>query len=145
MVAPGRLEAGERSSALVELVDIYPTLVTLAGLDAPNTPIEGADLLPILEGRAPQRQEAFSQSWSAAHLVRPERRGMQVMGYTIRTARYRYTEWNRGAEGVELYDYEVDPHEYRNLAGDATYAEIQKDLAFRLNAKLGAIVPNRVD
>ena len=145
MVAPGRLEAGERSSALVELVDIYPTLVTLAGLDAPNTPIEGADLFPILEGRAPQRQEAFSQSWSAAHLVRPERRGMQVMGYTIRTARYRYTEWSRGAEGVELYDYEVDPHEYRNLAGDATYAEIQKDLAFRLNAKLGAIVPNRVD
>lgn len=145
MAAPGQLGAGVKSDTLVELVDLYPTLVALAGLDEPETPIEGRDLLPVLAGRESALEFAFSQSWSAAHLIRPERRGMQVMGDTIRTARYRYTEWSRGAEGVELYDYQVDPLEYRNLAGDASYAEIQKKLASRLNAKLGSIGSNRAD
>lgn len=139
MVAPGQLEAGGRSDKLVELVDLYPTLVALAGLDAPDSPIEGLNLLPVLSGQAPARQFAFSQSWSAAHLVRPERRGMKVMGYTIRTDRYRYTEWSRGREGVELYDYQEDPFEYINLAGDESHVTIQKDLAARLNEKLRSI------
>lgn len=145
LAAPGRIAAGSRSDALVELVDIYPTLVALAGLDAPGTHIEGADLLPLLDGGGQQRQEAFSQSWSAAHLVRPERRGMQVMGYSIRTDRYRYTEWSRGAEGVELYDYQDDPLEYRNLAGDESYTAIQKDLAARLNERFESIGSSRLD
>jgi iduronate 2-sulfatase len=145
IAAPGRLEAGMKSDTLIELVDLYPTLAALAGLDQPETPIEGRDLLPVLAGREPALEFALSQSWSAAHLIRPERRGMQVMGYTIRTARYRYTEWSRGAEGVELYDYQVDPLEYRNLAGDASYAVIQKKLASRLNAKLGSIGSSRAD
>lgn len=145
LAAPGRISAGSRSDALVELVDIYPTLVALAGLDAPDTRIEGVNLLPVLDGSVEQRQEAFSQSWSAAHLVRPERRGMQVMGYSIRTDRYRYTEWSRGAEGVEMYDYQEDPLEYRNLAGDESYAGVQKDLAARLNARLESIGSGRLD
>jgi arylsulfatase A-like enzyme len=145
MVAPGQLEAGERSHALVELVDIYPTLVALAGLAEPDSPLEGHNLLPVLSGKAPPREFAFSQSWSAAHLVRPERRGMQVMGYTIRTDRYRYTEWSRGKEGFELYDYQEDPLEYRNLAGDASYAAIRYELASRLNEKLISIGSGRQD
>lgn len=145
LAAPGRIPAGSRSDALVELTDIYPTLVALAGLEAPNSPMEGMNLLPVLEERGPQRAEAFSQSWSAAHLVRPERRDMQVMGYTIRTERYRYTEWSRGAEGVELYDYRDDPLELRNLAGNESVTMIQKDLAARLDAKLESIGSNRSD
>lgn len=143
--APGQLEPGTESVALVELTDIYPTLVALAGLDDPDSPIEGMDLLPVLGGSSPPREAAFSQSWSAAHLVRPERRGMRVMGYSIRTERYRYTEWNRGLEGVELYDYRDDPREYRNLAGDEAYAVIQNDLASLLNAKLGSISSKNPD
>ena len=139
LVAPGRIAEGSRSDALVELTDIYPTLVTLAGLEDPKTPIEGMNLLPVLQGSGPRREAAFSQSWSAAHLVRPERRGMQVMGYTVRTDRYRYTEWSRGTEGAELYDYQADPFEYRNLAGEASYAEVETRLAALLDAKLSSL------
>ena len=96
LVAPESIPEDSRSDTLVELTDIYPTLVALAGLDDPDTPIEGINLLPVLAGSGSPREAAFSQSWSAAHLVRPERRGMQVMGYSIRTNRYRYTEWSRG-------------------------------------------------
>ena len=145
LVAPNRLPGGIRSDVLVELTDIYPTLVALSGLDEPDTPIEGMNLLPVLEGNAPSRKAAFSQSWSAAHLVRPERRGMEVMGYTIRTDRYRYTEWSRGKEGIELYDYQEDPFEYLNLAGNASYAAIQGDLASRLDEKLLSIGSGRPD
>lgn len=139
LVAPGRIAGGSRSDALVELTDIYPTLVALAGLESPNTPIEGMNLLPVLKGSGPGREAAFSQSWSAAHLVRPERRGMQVMGYSVRTDRYRYTEWSRGKEGVELYDYRTDPLEYRNLAGDEAHAAVRESLAALLHAKLNSI------
>ena len=68
---------------------------------------------------------------------------MQVMGYTIRTDRYRYTEWSRGSEGIELYDYHIDPFEYRNLAGQESHARIQKSLAILLDAKLGSIEQTR--
>jgi arylsulfatase A-like enzyme len=139
LVAPDSISEDSRSDTLVELTDIYPTLVALAGLDDPDTPIEGINLLPVLAGSGSPREAAFSQSWSAAHLVRPERRGMQVMGYSIRTNRYRYTEWSRGKEGVELYDYQTDPLEYRNLAGDESHAGIQKNLASLLDAKLKSI------
>ena len=139
VAAPGRLEAGTRSLRLVELVDLYPTLVALAGLGAPDSPLEGRSLLPVLEGREPGRLSALTQSWSAAQWVRPERRGKDIMGYTIRTDRYRYTEWARGAEGVELYDYLVDPLEYRNRAGEVDYAAVQAELAALLERRLAAI------
>jgi len=142
LVAPGHLDAGVHSDRVVELTDIYPTLVSLAGLVEPKTPIEGQNLLPVLSGQAPPREYAFSQSWSAAYLVRPERRGLEVMGYTIRTDRYRYTEWSRGAEGVELYDYETDPLEFRNLAGEDSHAAVQKRMAGLLEQKLQSIGDN---
>jgi uncharacterized sulfatase len=50
------------------------------------------------------------------------------MGRTVRTERYRYTEWNEGKAGVQLFDYEKDPAELTNLAGHPEYAEIQKQL-----------------
>ena len=139
LAAPGLLPQGLGTMSLVELVDLYPTLVTLAGLDSPSSPLEGRDLLPVLEGRDPGRASALSQSWSAAAWVRPEWRGRDIMGYTIRTDRYRYTEWARGAEGVELYDYETDPLEYQNLAGDSSHAGLQKRLAELLDQRLRSI------
>jgi iduronate 2-sulfatase len=139
MVAPRQLNAGTRSDALVELVDIYPTLVSLAGLDRPESRLEGMDLQAVLAGREAPRRAAFSQSWSAAHLVRPERRGMEIMGYTIRTDRYRYTEWAGGKEGVELYDYLVDPNEVQNLALNTEYGVIVSEMQTTLQAKLQTI------
>ena len=46
-----------------------------------------------------------------------------MRGYSIRTPRYRYTQWGDGEHGVELYDYETDPVEYTNLSRDPNHAE----------------------
>jgi uncharacterized sulfatase len=45
------------------------------------------------------------------------------MGRSVRTERWRYTEWDEGRKGVELYDHDKDPHEYRNLANNPAYAK----------------------
>jgi arylsulfatase A-like enzyme len=139
VAAPRHLPAGLSADLLAEMVDIYPTLVALAGLPAPASPLEGRDLRAIVEGRAPARDSALSQSWSAAHLTRPERRGLEIMGYSIRTDRYRYTEWGGGADGVELYDYRADPLEYRNLAGEPQFDALVADLQALLRSRLTAI------
>ena len=44
------------------------------------------------------------------------------MGRSVRTQRYRYTEWDDGKKGAQLFDYEVDPHELKNLADDPKHA-----------------------
>ena len=134
-----RIAADSRLLSVVELVDVYPTLVALAGLEPPKTPIMGRNLLPAIDGNEAGRMSALSQSRSMAHLVRPERRGMNIMGYTLRTDRYRYTEWSRGEEGVELYDYVVDPLEYSNLASDPAYAAVQDQLRALLDSRLDTI------
>lgn len=55
--------------------------------------------------------------------MHPEMRDRNVMGYSIRTHRFRYTEWDGGDAGAELYDYEVDPMEITNLVADPIYAD----------------------
>jgi hypothetical protein len=58
-------------------------------------------------------------------------RGQKVMGYSIRTERYRYTEWNDGKEGEELYDYQTDPKELKNIAKES---KMKAELQTRLRA-----------
>jgi arylsulfatase A-like enzyme len=105
-------------------VDIYPTLSELAGLDAPEH-LEGTSLVPLLE--APSRE------WKRAAFSQYPRRGT-VMGYSMRTDRYRYTEWQaeRGAGEVvarELYDHREDPAENVNLAGREEHAKLVAQLS----------------
>jgi arylsulfatase A-like enzyme len=138
MVAPGRFEAGLRSDALVELVDIYPTLVALAGLPQPESPLAGMDLAAVLAGSEAPREAALSQSWSAAYLTRPEWRGREIMGYSIRTLRYRFTEWGGGEHGIELYDYLEDPTELDNLAGKSGYENMSRQMKLLLDTRLKA-------
>ena len=54
------------------------------------------------------------------------------MGYSVRTERYRYTEWDGGAKGAQLFDYQTDPLELTNLAADPKHAEIAADLKKRI-------------
>ena len=135
MVAPRQLTPGSRSDALVELIDIYPTLVSLAGLDEPRSDLQGTNLQAILAGENAPRSAAISQSWSIAHLVRPERRGLEIMGYSIRTNRYRYTEWAGGEEGIELYDYHTDPSEFQNLAMHPEYLHLVDQMKLLMQEK----------
>jgi uncharacterized sulfatase len=103
--APG-MAAGKGCGGTVELVDVYPTLAGLCGLPAPRE-IDGESFAPLL------RDPAASWDHPAYTFIR---RG-KVMGASVRTERYRYTEWDRGA--AELYDHQTDPRESRNLAADA--------------------------
>jgi len=139
LVAPGQFKPGLKSATLTELIDIYPTLVALAGLDKPGSKLEGKNLQAILHGQQAPRKTALSQSWSAAHLTRPERRKMKIMGYSIRTDQYRYTEWAGGKEGVELYDYQSDPDEFQNQVMSEEYQHIARQMKSLLNDKLQQI------
>lgn len=107
IVAPGVKPAA--SSAPIESVDLYPTLSALAGLPAPSG-LDGVDQGPALRGGAAPRD----------HIIHVYPRG-ERLGRAIRTARYRLVEWKKiGAPAdtadFELYDYQEDPQETRNLA-----------------------------
>jgi uncharacterized sulfatase len=108
---------GQRCSRTVELIDLYPTLADLCGLPLPAH-LEGRSLRPLLDD--PNAQ------WDKAAYTQVTRG--KGMGRTVRTERYRYTEWSEGKAGVQLFDYEKDPAELTNLAGRPEYAEIQKQL-----------------
>ena len=112
--------AGQRTDSLTELLDIYPTLADLCELDPPEN-LAGKSLKPILlDPSATVRQAALTQHPRPAY---PEPNTTpEAMGYSIRTARYRYTQWRNFDSGdviaEELYDHDIDPQETDNIAGD---------------------------
>jgi arylsulfatase A-like enzyme len=121
--------AGRRSRALVELVDLFPTLCDVTGLDPPEH-LEGTSMRPLLEDPGLEwKRAAFSQF---------PRAGGSVMGRSIRTDRYRYTEWRRVKDdellAAELYDHESDSAENLNVAGEPANAAVVKRLSAMLKA-----------
>ena len=134
VAAPGK-RSGLVSPRLVELVDVYPTLSALCGLTSP-TSLEGTSFVPLLDEPArPWKQAALTvvsrgTNIDATHSLDPTK-----MGRTIVTDRWRYTEWDQGKQGVELYDHDADPHEMKNLAADPKYAATAADLKKRLRTK----------
>ena len=122
MSVPG--QPPDRTDALVELVDIYPTLCDACELPIPSE-LEGLSLMPVIEEPTrPWKTAAFSQ------LVR---------GYSIRTERYRYTKW--GNRGHQLYDHNTDPDETVNLARFSENKELIADLSEQLQAGWRAALP----
>jgi uncharacterized sulfatase len=117
IIAPGAKGNGKPSPRTVEFVDLYPTLADLAGLTPPKN-LAGVSLRPLLnDPSAKWDKPAFTQVW----------RG-QFAGHSVRTARYRYTEWDHGQKGAQLYDYQTDPQEYHNLVNDPAYAATVAEL-----------------
>ena len=109
---PGAKGNGTVCTRIVEFVDIYPTLTDLADLKSPSG-LEGRSLKPLLQNPlAEWNGTAITQVLRPAdkRLVKP------VMGRSIRTARWRYSDWAEGQAGVELYDHASDPLEFNNLA-----------------------------
>lgn len=126
----------KRTGALTENVDIFPTLCDLCDLPLPAH-LEGVSLTPLFENpRRPWKTAAFSQY----------PRGGEIMGYSMRTDRHRYTEWRDRATGLvrdrELYDHRSDPQENANLAASASSASIVEDLSRTLRRGWAAARPH---
>jgi len=126
---------GESTQALTELIDLYPTLAELAGIEEDLSPqLEGVNIAPVLEDPSlsvkdfalTQHQQPFYGS----------AKNWQAMGYSLRTDRWRYTEWrslkDQSVMARELYDHDNDPQETRNLAGDENHLQEITSLAKRL-------------
>lgn len=121
--APGfEKAAGKKAQGLVELVDLYPTLLDLTGLkDKAPANLDGISLRPLLDN--------------------PDSKGKKKLAYTvtrssgesIRTDRYRYNRW--GEEGEELYDHQTDPKEFTNLVGMEQHSDTLKRMRALLEAK----------
>lgn len=124
---PGMKTAGQRTKALVELVDLYPTLAQLCDLPLPKH-LEGTSFAPLLKNP--------DQEWKKAAFSQYLRTGKPPhTGRSLRTDRWRYTEWHdlkQKPAGQELYDELNDPQETTNLAGDPQYTEITKELSKQL-------------
>ncbi len=123
---PGQKAQGAKSDALVEFVDIYPTLCDACGVKKPDA-LEGTSMVPLTDkpGR-PWKKAAFSQY---PRYIKGQGRGM---GHSLRTERYRIVEWaakGKPVKDTELYDYKTDPEETENLAGKPEHAETVKELS----------------
>ena len=126
---PGMRTAGKHTGALVEFVDIYPTLAELAGLPLPKH-LEGVSFKPLLEDA--------ERTWKTAAFSEYPRGAATkgLMGYTMRTDRYRFTKWvgrkdHTKVDATELYDHQTDPQENTNIANDPA----NKELVEKLNAQ----------
>jgi iduronate 2-sulfatase len=141
---PGMRSAGRKCSRLVEFVDIYPTLCEACGIEPPAN-LEGTSMLPLLERPdRPWKKAAFSQFPRPY----PPRDDWTAMGYTMRTPRYRYTEWfdrKKTLLARELYDYEIAPTETVNLANRAERVALREKFSRQLHAGWRAALPVQGD
>ncbi|NLT70827.1 MAG: sulfatase [Verrucomicrobiaceae bacterium] len=154
IVAPGAGQ-GTVVEEPVSHIDLYPTLTGLAGVKAPAN-LQGQDLTPLLRDPA-----AKGRGWALTQVVRgrggkagkagakskagaakgPVDGGGRFFGYSLRTPRYRYTEWDEGGRGRELYDHETDPGELVNLAEQAEHAATVAELSEVLREAAAATYP----
>lgn len=126
LTVPGMKQAGAKTRGLVEFVDIYPTLCELANLPLPAH-LEGTSFKPLLDD--PEKlwkRAAFSQ------YPRKTPDG-NLMGYSMRTDRYRFTAWTDRDDSsqildTELYDHAVDPQENVNIARQPESQSLVKEL-----------------
>ena len=123
----GQFQQGARSGALVELIDIVPILLELAGLDVPKD-VQGQSILPILTGEAAAGgHREFVRCEYRDALDMPNRSHADM----IFDGRHKLTVYHGTGVG-ELFDLEEDPHEFDNLWDVAEVAEIKQELLIRL-------------
>lgn len=114
---------GKSTQHMCELVDLYPTVSSLCNLKPPNY-LQGQSMVPVLK-------DVETDLWKKDTVFTVSTRE----GASLRNGRYRYTEWARGAKGVELYDLENDPGEFANVAEQTEYRSIRDDLADQMKKK----------
>jgi arylsulfatase A-like enzyme len=124
IAAPDLAQPGRPTSALVEIEDLYPTLLELAG----QPPVAGLDGISqaaaLRDPKAETRDTAVSVAW----------RDPGHVGRSLRTARWRYTQWPEGSQ--ELYDHRTDPQEHMNLAGRKDRAPVVAGMQSQIASRL---------
>jgi arylsulfatase A-like enzyme len=147
VVAPGVSKKGSVAKSPVSHVDLFPTLAELCGVTAPKN-LQGQSLVPMLRDPA-----ASGRGWALTQVMRgggPLRasvttnvgsEGARFFGYTLRTPRWRYTEWDEGKKGAELYDHEADPRELTNLAQKPEHAKTVEELSDQLRSAVKTTFP----
>ena len=121
-----------------------PTLCDLAGIPVPED-LEGTSFAPLIDNPSRRwKQAAFTQFLRDGVWISPD--GVEYMGYSVRTDRYRYTKWENWETGevvaTELYDHDADPAESRNVSEDERYSGVSDEMAAILEAGWVAAVPD---
>jgi len=133
IVAPSGMKGAVAKSPVSHL-DLYPTLTELCGVKAPGN-IQGQSLVPLLKDVSlPGRGWALTQVSRGAG-------AKHFFGYSLRTARWRYTEWDESRQGRELYDHNADPKELTNLAASPAQEAIITELSQQLRAAVKTTFP----
>ena len=143
IVAPGVGNRGAVAKAPVGLIDLFPTLAELCGVKPPDN-LQGQSLVPMLRDPA-----AMGRGWALTQVQRRaggggkagKAAGEQFFGYSLRTPRWRYTEWAEGSKGRELYDHDADPKELKNLAEVPAHAQTIAQLSQQLHAAVKMTYP----
>ncbi len=135
IAAPGVSVDGGVCESPVGLVDLYPTLTALCGVAAPDN-LQGQSLVPMLKD-----PKVVGRGWTLSQVSRGGRQTGRFFGYSLRTPRWRYTEWAEGDQGRQLYDHDADPLEQVNLAGDREYAETVAELSKTLREAVAQSYP----
>src|SRR5262249_35339311 len=138
IVAPTVSKKAAVARTPVGLVDLYPTLAELCGVKAPGN-LQGQSLVPMLKDA-----NAEGRGWALSQVTRnsgPNSDKKRIFGYSIRTPRWRYTEWDEGKQGRELYDHDHDPKELTNLADKPAEAKTSETLSKQLHAAIAASFP----
>lgn len=151
--APG-MKKGVKSDSMVEFLDIFPTIAELTGTPHPQQ-LDGTSLVPVLRNSKAKVKDyimsQYSRTTTEDYTIstdtdlegKAEYLENDIMGYAIRDKRYRLVQWTKGFKtydpfdpskvlAVELFDYEKDPGETRNVAGDPAYAKVVKRLSREL-------------
>lgn len=117
MWVPGIQSMGQAPDSIVELLDLYPTLTDLCGLEPPHK-LSGKSLRPVLENP--------SEDWGKPAFAQVTRGGA-LMGYSVQRNNWHYIRWGLNDEvGTELYDHRSDPGEYYNLTDNPEYRKLRE-------------------
>ena len=144
IAAPGMAQEGTKTQSLAESIDIYPTLADLCGLPPPDG-VDGVSLKAVLQDPGACVNAGALTQHPRPALYWNTQKDPSVMGYSLHTERWCYTEWRdfrtSRAIGHELYDYHVDPEETMNLAGTVEGAPHVPALAVQLEALVRSAKP----
>ena len=143
IVAPG-MSKGMTAESPVSQIDLFPTLAELCNVRTPAN-LQGQSLVPMLKDPS-----HVGRGWALTQVNRSGKRRRArnnaeadgpYFGYSLRTPRWRYTEWDGGDAGLELYDHENDPRELTNQAENDQHRETREQLSAALRAAVASALP----